>query len=83
MKKISSHSSFVFVGQSPHAPLSNMVFLMILRRMGLAGNRARLQVRISRLVGGTHELLPRICEMALAHTIKNKGGGRLSTRRFA
>jgi integrase len=63
---------FVFPGKSAGKSLSNMAFLMALRRMGLAitahGFRSAFRDWASEQTNFPRE----ICEMALAHTIKDK-----------
>jgi integrase len=64
--------SDIFPGRSPKKPLSNMVFLMMLRRMKIDitahGFRSSFRDWASECTN-----LPReVCEQALAHTIKDK-----------
>ncbi len=68
----SDGDGYVFIGRSRNSPMSNMVFLMILRRMKLNftahGFRSAFRDWASE---GTN--FPReVCEMALAHSIKDK-----------
>ena len=71
-QRISEGNDFVFPGRSHSKPLSNMVFLMILRRMGLDvtphGFRSAFRDWAAECTNFPNE----VCEMALAHTIKNK-----------
>lgn len=65
-------SDLVFPGRSVEIPMSNMVFLMIVRLMGLGitvhGFRSAFRDWASERTNFSRE----VCEMALAHTIKNK-----------
>lgn len=65
-------SSYLFPGASPDKPLSNMTLLMILRRMEkpftVHGFRSTFRDWASEKTSFPRE----VCEMALAHTIKNK-----------
>ena len=67
-----SDSAYVFAGRSANKPLSNMVFLMALRRMNLPvtahGFRSAFRDWASERTNFARE----VCEMALAHTIKSK-----------
>lgn len=69
---IAADSEFVFPGQSPKKPISNMAFLMTLRRMNedvtAHGFRSAFRDWASERTNFPRE----VCEMALAHTIKNK-----------
>lgn len=71
-KELAGASAFIFPGRDAKTPLSNMVFLMILRRMGLAvtvhGFRSAFRDWASERTSFPNE----VCEMALAHTIKDK-----------
>jgi integrase len=69
-KELAAGSEYVFPGRSGTKPMSNMVFLMALRRRGLQitahGFRSSFRDWASEC---TH--FPReVCELALAHTIK-------------
>lgn len=65
-------SQFVFSGQSSEKPLSNMTFLMLMRRMGFAavphGFRSSFRDWTSEQTSFPNE----VCEMALAHAIRDK-----------
>jgi len=71
-KKISDGSQLVFPGRSVGEPMSNMVFLMMLRRMGdtftAHGFRSAFRDWASECTYFPRE----VCEMALAHAIKDK-----------
>jgi integrase len=62
---------WVFPGDKPNQPLSNMAMLMLLRRMGRSetthGFRSTLEDWAYECTG----FPPAVVEMALAHTIKN------------
>jgi len=65
--------TFVFTGRKPGAPLSNMVFLMLMRRMGRSdltahGFRATFKTWASECTSFQNE----IAEAALAHVIGDK-----------
>jgi integrase len=68
----SSGSDYIFPGRSPSRPMSNMVFLMTLRRMELSvtahGFRSAFRDWASEKTNFPRE----VCEMALAHSIKDK-----------
>lgn len=71
-KNLAGGSKFMFPGQSEEKPLSNMVFLMILKRMkvDVTAHGFRSAFRDWAAEATSH---PReIAEMALAHTIENK-----------
>lgn len=73
-EKIGSESPYVFSGRSSKAPLSNMVFLMLLRRMGrtdITAHGFRSSFRdwaAERATSTPHTVI----EAALAHVVKNK-----------
>lgn len=71
-KRLGSGEPFIFPGASADKPLSNMAFLMAVRRMNLSvtvhGFRSAFRDWASEQTSFPHE----ICEMALAHTIRNK-----------
>ena len=71
-KDLSGGSTFVFPGRTLDRPMSNMVFLMIVRRMDLSvtvhGFRSAFRDWSSERTNFSRE----VCEMALAHTIKSK-----------
>jgi integrase len=70
--EIRDGSELVFQGRNVDAPMSNMVFLMILRRMGATftahGFRSAFRDWASECTNFPRE----VCEMALAHSIKDK-----------
>lgn len=71
-RKLSGESVFIFPGRSAEKPLSNMVFLMVLRRMNLKvtahGFRSSFRDWASEQTNFPRD----VCEMALAHSIKDK-----------
>ena len=71
-KALTERSDYVFPGRNADKPMSNMVFLMILRRMGLTitahGFRSSFRDWASEQTTFSRD----VCEMALAHTIKDK-----------
>lgn len=71
-RELCGDDPFVFNGRSVGKPLSNMAFLMALRRMGLDitahGFRSAFRDWASEQTNFSRE----VCEMALAHTIKDK-----------
>jgi integrase len=72
-KKISDGGEYIFPGRSPHKPLSNMSFLMALRRMG-QGNITAHGFRSSFRDWAeekTH-FANSVIEASLAHMVKNK-----------
>lgn len=72
VRELAPDSELVFPGRDRGKPLSNMVFLMMLRRMGLDctahGFRSCFRDWSSERTNFPNE----VCEMALAHTIKSK-----------
>lgn len=71
-RKLSDGTGYVFPGRSPGKPLSNMVFLMALRRMEVPvtahGFRSSFRDWASERTNFPRE----VCEMALAHVVDNK-----------
>lgn len=70
---LSKDSSYVFPGRREGRPLSNMAFLMVLRRLKRAdlvphGFRSSFRDWAAERTNATHA----VCESALAHVIKNK-----------
>ena len=71
-KALAGTSSYLFPGRSPARPMSNMVFLMTLRRMAVdvTGHGFRSAFRDW---AAEQTSYPReVCEMALAHAIESK-----------
>jgi integrase len=71
-RQINDGSELIFPGRKADTPMSNMVFLMILRRMGADftahGFRSAFRDWASECTNFPRE----VCEMALAHSIKDK-----------
>jgi len=64
---------YVFPGRTPKTPLSNMVFLMLLRRLGHDGITAHGFRSTFRDWAADRTNVPRsVCEAALAHVVKDK-----------
>ena len=77
---ISDGSQLIFPGRSVGESMSNMVFLMMLRRMGVSftahGFRSAFRDWASECTNFPRE----VCEMALAHSIKDKTEAALSSK---
>ena len=72
-KTLSDSGPYVFPGRSPKTPLSNMVFLMALRRMKRAGLTTHGFRSTFRDWAAERTNVPRaVCESALAHTLRDK-----------
>jgi integrase len=72
-KSVRNEGPYVFAGRSPKAPLSNMVFLMMLRRMGRTDITAHGFRSAFRDWAAEKTRFPHaVCEAALAHVVKNK-----------
>jgi integrase len=71
-RELSYESPYIFPGQRPDAPMSNMIFLMVLRRMGATftahGFRSAFRDWASECTNFSRE----VCEMALAHSVRDK-----------
>jgi len=71
-RELLADATLVFPGNRADRPMSNMVFLMALRRMGVNatahGFRSAFRDWAAECTSYSHE----VCEMALAHTIKSK-----------
>lgn len=70
--KLLSGESFVFPGRTEGRPMSNMVFLMILRRMEVDFTAHGFRSAFRDWAAETTNFPREVCEMALAHTIKSK-----------
>lgn len=71
-KTLSNDGPFVFVGRSANKPLSNMVFLMLLRRVGRDDITAHGFRSSFRDWSAERTNVPRaVCEAALAHTVRD------------
>lgn len=72
-KALSGDAGFVFAGRTPKKPLSNMAFLMTLRRMGRDDVTAHGFRSSFRDWAAEHTNAPRaVCEAALAHALRDK-----------
>jgi integrase len=72
-RQLSSESSFVFPGRAAKAPLSNMAFLMLLRRLKREDITAHGFRSSFRDWTAEKTRFPRsVCEAALAHVVKDK-----------
>jgi integrase len=71
-KVLSAGSHFIFPGRTATKPISNMTFLMALRRMGLDVTAHGFRSAFRDWASETTPFPNEVCEMALAHTIKNK-----------
>jgi len=71
-QELGSGSGYIFPGRKTDEPMSNMVFLMMLRRLGAKftahGFRSAFRDWASECTNFPRE----VCEMALAHSIKDK-----------
>lgn len=71
-REIGADSGLIFPGRQVDAPMSNMIFLMVLRRLGASftahGFRSAFRDWASECTNFPRE----VCEMALAHSIKDK-----------
>ncbi|MET3841932.1 site-specific integrase [Bradyrhizobium sp. OAE829] len=65
-------SALVFPSRSFDAPMSNMVFLMMLRRMGAAFTAHGFRSAFRDWAAECTNFPREVCEMALAHSIKDK-----------
>lgn len=69
---IKTSELLVFPGRSAQKPMSNMVFLMILRRMKAAFTAHGFRSAFRDWASETTHFPREVCEMALAHSIKDK-----------
>jgi integrase len=67
-----AQSPFVFPGRSADKPLSNMVFLMALRRMSLGITAHGFRSSFRDWAAEQTNFPREVCEMALAHTVENR-----------
>ena len=70
-KEISAGGKYVFPGRNKK-PLSNMVFLMTIRRMGRSCTAHGFRSTFRDWAAERTNFSREVCEMALAHTISNK-----------
>lgn len=71
-RELAAGSSLVFPGRSGEKPLSNMVFLMLLRRMGLGITAHGFRSSFRDWAGERTSLPREVAEMALAHAVENR-----------
>lgn len=71
-KTLGDSSTLVFPGRSGEKPLSNMVFLMALRRMSVPITAHGFRSSFRDWAAETTNLPREVAEMALAHTIENR-----------
>jgi integrase len=71
-QELAAGSDYVFPGRSGRAPMSNMVFLMVLRRMNLQVTAHGFRSAFRDWAAERTSFPREVCEMALAHTIKDK-----------
>lgn len=71
-KKLADGGPYVFPGQTAKHPLSNMAFLMTLRRMGRDFTAHGFRSSFRNWASEKTNLPREVCEMALAHTLKDK-----------
>jgi integrase len=71
-KLVRADGSYVFPGRSGNKPLSNMVFLMILRRMGQQVTAHGFRSSFRDWAAEQTNFPREVCEMALAHAVENR-----------
>jgi integrase len=71
-KQIGVQSAFVFPGRSGDKPLSNMVFLMTLRRMNLEVTAHGFRSSFRDWAAEQTNFPREVCETALAHAVENR-----------
>ncbi|MDA0993522.1 MAG: tyrosine-type recombinase/integrase [Proteobacteria bacterium] len=71
-KEISGGSQYVFPGRSVKKPLSTMVFLMLIRRMGKAITAHGFRSTFRDWAAEKTNFPREVCEMALAHSVSDK-----------
>ncbi len=70
--ELGADSPYLFPGRSPKAPMSNMVLLMMLRRMKVNATAHGFRSSFRDWASETTSFPRELAEMALAHTIENK-----------
>jgi len=70
--ELSADSNYLFPGRSNKAPMSNMVLLMMLRRMKVTVTAHGFRSSFRDWASETTSFPRELAEMALAHTIENK-----------
>jgi integrase len=71
-KELGGGSDYVFPGRSGTKPLSNMVFLMTLLRMGLDITAHGFRSSFRDWAAEQTSVPREVCELALAHTVENR-----------
>ena len=71
-KILAGDAEYIFPGRSAKKPLSNMVFLMALRRMGIESTAHGFRSAFRDWASERTNFPREVCEQALAHTIKDK-----------
>lgn len=71
-RELATGSDLVFPGRSDEKPLSNMVFLMLLRRMGLSITAHGFRSSFRDWAGERTSLPREVAELALAHAFENR-----------
>lgn len=71
-RKLAAEGQLIFPGRSAKRPLSNMVFLQALRRMGLDVTAHGFRSSFRDWAAEQTNFPREVCETALAHIIKNK-----------
>ena len=71
-REVNDKSTFVFAGRSDDKPLSNMVFLMLLRRMKFKITAHGFRSTFRDWASEQTNFPSAVCEAALAHAIKDK-----------
>jgi integrase len=71
-KELAPNSDHVFPGRVGDGPMSGMVFLMALRRMGADFTVHGFRSAFRDWAAETTSFPTEVCEMALAHTVRNK-----------
>jgi integrase len=71
-KILAGDSEYIFPGRSAKKPLSNMVFLMALRRMGIESTAHGFRSAFRDWASERTNFPREVCEQALANTIKDK-----------
>jgi integrase len=71
-REMSNGSELIFPGRNHSRPLSNMVFAMALRRMNVDATPHGFRSTFRDWAAEETDFPAEVCEMALAHTIRNK-----------
>ena len=71
-KQLAGRSHYIFPGRSEERPMSNMVFLMALRRMNLPYTTHGFRSAFRDWTAETTAVPREVAEMALAHTIESR-----------